>query len=123
MIDVHCHLNFKAFENDFDEIIKQAENDGVEIIINTGTSIESSRRAVELADQYSNLYAIVGIHPHHAGEELEIETLRQLARDSQTVAIGEIGLDHHQYLNYPEITTNEKERHQGYGFGIDWKVY
>ena len=46
MIDVHCHLNFKAFSKDYDAVIKQAEEDGVKIVINTGTSIESSKRAV-----------------------------------------------------------------------------
>ena len=66
MIDVHAHLNFKAFANDYDEVIKQAFDSGISAIINTGTSIESSKRAVELAEKYENLYAIVGIHPHHA---------------------------------------------------------
>ncbi len=102
MIDVHCHLNFKAFENDFDEVIKQAENDGVEIIINTGTSIESSRHAVELANQYSNLYAIVGIHPHHAdkqkpGWDGEIKKIAKSSR--KVVAIGEIGMDYYSYAS------------------------
>ena len=98
MVDVHCHLNFKAFANDFDEVIKQAEKDGVEIIINTGTSIETSRRAVELAKQYPNLYAIVGIHPHHAdkvepGWDNKIE---EIARSSnKVVAFGEIGIDYY----------------------------
>lgn len=100
MIDVHCHLNFKAFTEDFDEVIKQATNNGVKTIINTGTSIESSRRAVELAEKYENLYAIVGIHPHHAdkmkpGWDKEI---KEIAKSSKkVVAIGEIGLDYYSY--------------------------
>ena len=67
MVDAHCHLNFQAFDKDYDAAIKRALDAGVEIIINTGTSIESSQKAVELAQKYKNLYAIVGIHPHHAG--------------------------------------------------------
>ena len=66
MVDVHCHLNFKAFENDYDEVIKRAFEAGVTKIINVGTQISSSERAVELAQKYENLYAIVGVHPHHA---------------------------------------------------------
>lgn len=66
MIEVHCHLNFKAFNDDYDEVIKRAEDAGVEKIVNVGTKIDSSQKAVELAEKYDNLYAIVGIHPHHA---------------------------------------------------------
>lgn len=108
MVDVHCHLNFKAFANDLDEVIKQAEKNGVEIIINTGTSIESSRRAVELAEQYPNLFAIVGIHPHHAdlpaGRQVKSqkgweEELFNLAKHPKVVAVGEIGLDYYSYAS------------------------
>ena len=66
MIDVHCHLQFHAFEKDYDEVIKRAHKSGVEKIINVGTKIDSSQKAVELAQKYGNLFAIVGIHPHHA---------------------------------------------------------
>jgi len=99
MIDVHCHLNFKAFDKDFDEIIKKAKEKGVEKIINVGTSLESSQRAVELSKQYENLYAIIGIHPHHAdkltpGWEKEIDTF---AKEPKVLAIGEIGIDYFGY--------------------------
>lgn len=101
MIDVHCHLNFKAFVKDYDEVIKQAFADGVTKIINVGTKVDSSRRAVELAQQYEHLYAIVGVHPHHADkpepgweEELEI-----LAKDPKVVAIGECGMDYYRYTS------------------------
>lgn len=102
MIDVHCHLNFKAFTNDYDEVIKQASKDGVKIIINTGTSLESSKRAVELADKYPNLYAIVGIHPHHAdkvkpGWDKELEKIAISSK--KVIAIGEIGLDYYSYAS------------------------
>lgn len=99
MIDAHCHLNFHAFDKDFDEVIKRAKAKGVEIIINTGTSIESSTKAVELAQKYKNLYAIIGIHPHHAdkvetGWNKEIERLIKMPK---VVGIGEIGMDYYNY--------------------------
>lgn len=99
MIDVHCHLNFKAFAKDYDEVIKQAFADGVTKIINVGTKIDSSKRAVELASQYENLYAIVGIHPHHADtvEKGWEEELEALAKDPKVVAIGECGMDYYRY--------------------------
>lgn len=102
MIDVHCHLNFKAFSEDYDAVIKEAQANGVDTIINTGTSIESSRRAVELAEKYPNLYAIVGIHPHHA-DKLEDgwdKKLIEIAKLSKKVlAVGEIGLDYYSYAS------------------------
>lgn len=99
MIDAHCHLNFQAFNDDFDEAIKRAQEQGVEIIINTGTSIESSTKAVELAQKYGNLYAIVGIHPHHAdkvtkGWDKEIDALAKMPK---VVGIGEVGMDYYSY--------------------------
>ncbi len=99
MIDVHCHLNFKAFEKDYDEVIKKAKEAGVETIINVGTSLQSSQKAVELAHKYKNLYAIVGIHPHHA-DKLEKgweEKLKAIAQNEKVVGIGEIGLDYYSY--------------------------
>lgn len=101
MVDVHCHLNFKAFNKDYDEVIKRAVEAGVKTIINVGTQISSSERAVELAQEYENLYAIVGVHPHHA-DKIElgsswIHTLEELAKKPKVVAIGEIGMDNYRY--------------------------
>lgn len=99
MIDVHCHLNFHSFEKDYDKAIKNAFRAGITKIINVGTKIDSSVLAVELAHKYENLYAIVGVHPHHA-DKLEtdwLEKLEEIAKQDKVVAIGEIGMD---YFNY-----------------------
>lgn len=99
MIDVHCHLNLKGFEVDLDEVIKRATEAGVTKIINVGTSLETSKKAVELAEKYENLYAIVGVHPHHADkvENNWIDELKKIAQNKKVVAIGEIGLDYYSY--------------------------
>ena len=117
MIDVHSHLNFHAFRKDVDEVIKRAQEKGVSHIINVGTKLDSSQRAVDLAQIYNNLYAVVGIHPHHADKQelgiknygfskgmtgvgdpdLWVKRLEHLARQPKVVAIGEIGMD---YLSY-----------------------
>lgn len=107
MIDTHCHLNLHSFEKDYDEVAKRAFEAGVRVIVNVGTSIPSSRKAVELAHKYDNMYAIVGIHPHHADKadiEFEgeiqkdwLENLRKLASDDKVIGIGETGLDYHYY--------------------------
>ncbi|MDH7475944.1 MAG: TatD family hydrolase [Microgenomates group bacterium] len=65
MVDTHCHLNFKIFKNNLDQIIADAKKAGVDRIIVPGTDIESSKRAVEVAGKYKEVYAAVGIHPHH----------------------------------------------------------
>jgi TatD DNase family protein len=99
MIDAHCHLNFQAFNEDFDETIKRAVDQGVEIIINASTSIESSQRAVELAQKYDNLYAIIGIHPHHADKVIKgwDKEINALAKMPKVAGIGEIGMDYYSY--------------------------
>lgn len=99
MIDVHCHLNFNAFKDDYDDVIKNAFAAGVTKIINVGTKLDTSQKAVELAEKYENLYAIVGIHPHHA-DKLEdgwVDRLEKLAKHSKVVGIGEIGMDYFHY--------------------------
>ncbi len=102
MIDVHCHMQFHAFKKDYNEVIKRALENGLEIIINTGTSLESSESAVEFAEKYENLYAIVGIHPHHADKVSNAwdDKLISIAKSSKKVlAIGEIGLDYYSYAS------------------------
>jgi TatD DNase family protein len=99
MIDVHCHLNFHSFEKDYDEVIKRALDKGVTKIINVGTSLESSEWAIQLTDQYEELYAIVGIHPHHADKVQHdwIDKLEKIATHPKVLAIGEIGMDFYEY--------------------------
>lgn len=99
MVDTHCHLNFKAFEKDLGEVINRAKDAGVNEIINVGSSLETSIRAIEIAEKYGGLYATVGIHPHHA-DKLEKdweEKLEELAKNEKVVAIGETGLDYFSY--------------------------
>lgn len=101
MVDVHCHLNFKPFANDYDTVIKEALESGVSTIINVGTQIDSSKRAIELAEKYPQLFAIVGVHPHHA-DKIELGTewineLKKLAKHEKVLAIGEIGMDNYRY--------------------------
>lgn len=107
MVDVHCHLNFHKFDQDVEAVIKAAQAAGVNTIVNTGTSIVSSKKSIELASRYPNLYSIVGIHPHHADKvdrefegEIEdnwLEQLEILAKSPKVIGIGEIGMDYFMY--------------------------
>ncbi|HEX8965366.1 MAG TPA: TatD family hydrolase [Patescibacteria group bacterium] len=101
MIDVHCHLNFHAYEKDVEDVIQQALSEGVSNIINVGTKLDSSQKAVELAQKHKHLYAIVGVHPHHADKHDLSSSwesdLEKLAKELKVVAIGEIGMDYYEY--------------------------
>jgi TatD DNase family protein len=97
LIDTHAHLDYPDFANDLDEVIRKSIEAGVTRIITIGTGIESSRRAVGLAEKYSNVHAVVGIHPTNVQDEVEdfLPALRGLAEHPKIAAIGETGLDYH----------------------------
>ena len=98
MIDTHAHLDFKEFNEDRDEVIKRAHETGVKKIINVGCSPEHSQGAVDLAQNYDQIYAAVGVHPHDANKINDeiLDDLKKLAQNKKTVAIGEIGLDYYR---------------------------
>lgn len=98
LIDTHAHLDYEDFAADFDAVLQRAGLAGVERVITIGTSVESSRRAVELAARHPMIYAVVGVHPTTAEEAPAdmVDTLRMLAVHPRVVAIGETGLDYHR---------------------------
>jgi TatD DNase family protein len=120
-IDIHGHLNFFAYDpiessgrTGREEAIEHAQKAGVGMIT-VGTQMDTSKKAVELAEKHENMWAIIGLHPIHTskshhdekelgeggkeftskGEILDIEAYRKLARHPKTVAIGECGLDYY----------------------------
>jgi TatD DNase family protein len=97
LIETHAHLDYPDFAGDFDDVLRRATDAGVTRIITIGTSVESSRRAVDLAERYPNIFAVIGVHPTYVEESGEdvITPLRELAQSSRVVAIGETGLDYH----------------------------
>lgn len=117
MFDTHSHIQFKIFDDTRDQVIRNAKQAEVEKIIAVGTDLISSRDAISVANKYPEVFAAVGIHPHHVFEHfqganiknnlLEIEALLS---EKQVVAVGETGIDKHQYQktkykNY-QITNN-----------------
>lgn len=98
LIETHAHLDYLDFANDFDDVLRRANEAGVTRIITIGTSIESSQRAVDLAEKYPNIFAVIGVHPTYVDESAEdvITPLRELAKNPRVVALGETGLDYHQ---------------------------
>jgi TatD DNase family protein len=92
LVDIGVNLTHKSFRDDRDEVVANARAAGVTRMIITGTSLPGSRRALELARQYS-LWATCGVHPHDAKNAADLSSLRALAADSRCVAVGECGLD------------------------------
>ena len=98
LIETHAHLDYPEFAADFDEVLRRATNAGVTRILTIGTSVASSRRAIELAEKYPNIFAVVGVHPTSAepiADDDVTTPLRELADNPRVVAIGETGLDYH----------------------------
>ena len=94
LVDSHCHLQDSQFESDRDEVLDRARQAGVSAFVVIGTDLDSSWRAVDLADSHSDVYAAVGIHPHDAKDldDRTLGALERLADSPKVVAIGEIGL-------------------------------
>ncbi|MFA6142868.1 MAG: TatD family hydrolase [Candidatus Omnitrophota bacterium] len=101
LIDTHCHLDFKDFDGDRDNVIDRAKAAGVEKIINVASSIEGSRCSVEFAAKYDMVYASIGVHPHEAKTVTDkiISDLKTLAKETKVVAVGEVGLDYYRNIS------------------------
>ena len=100
-IDTHCHLEDENFSADRAEVLSRAKAAGVERIINFGSTLESSVAVTELAKNFSELFAGVGIHPEEIDgfDNATCDKLAALAAEKKVVAIGEIGLDYHWEKN------------------------
>jgi TatD DNase family protein len=98
LTETHAHLDYPDFQPDFADVLKRAEEAGVTRLVSIGTSLESSRRAVELAASDSRIFAVAGVHPTSAGDAAEDITgaLREIAAGLRVVALGETGLDYHR---------------------------
>lgn len=108
LIDTHCHLDMSAYEADFTEVLARASAAGVTRIISVGIDLESSRRAIALAEQHDGIYATVGVHPHNVAElaEGDYAELPVLCRHPKVVAYGEIGLDY--VKNYAPVALQKE---------------
>jgi len=124
LIDTHAHLNFKAYKNDADEVIRRSLKNNI-WTINVGSQYSTSKRAVEIAEKYSQgVYVAIGLHPIHLEtglvkikvdkeeinfkafeEKFNYEKYKKLAQSKKVIAIGEIGLDYY----WRPKTTKKKE--------------
>jgi TatD DNase family protein len=114
LIDTHSHVSDPAFNADRAAVLARARDAGVGTMIDIGTDITTSRRAVKLASEQENVFAAVGVHPHEgdAVDEKAVAALRELARSSpKVVAIGETGLDFYRNRSSREGQTRAIRLH------------
>ncbi|MBI4133158.1 TatD family hydrolase, partial [Candidatus Uhrbacteria bacterium] len=104
LIDTHCHVHFRAYDNDRDVVIRRALGEGVRMV-SVGTDHDTSEAAIRLAANYDGIWATVGLHPNHlfeyptdsdeevasTVERFDPEAYRRLAKQGKVVAIGECG--------------------------------
>lgn len=102
IIDTHAHLNFNAYKDDADKVIKKSLEQGV-WMINVGSRYATSKRAVEIAEKYDGVFAAIGLHPIHAQDGFDYGKYKELAESKKVVAVGEIGLDYkEEYVSFKE---------------------
>jgi TatD DNase family protein len=97
LVDTHAHLNGEEFDGDRDEVVRRAQEAGVDAVIDVGTDVASSVKAGGFAERWPAVFSSAGIHPHEASKASmeDLEKIETLLESPRTVAVGEIGLDYH----------------------------
>ena len=114
IFDTHAHYDDEAFDADREALLASMPENGVGLIVDPGCDLDTSRRAVEIAEQYPHVYAAVGWHPENCAPYTResLDTLRAWAKNPKVVAIGEIGLDYYWEQNPPREFQQEVFRDQ-----------
>ena len=100
LVDSHCHLDFNDFEEDFEDMLIRARENGVTAMLNAGNNIDELNKQLAVSEKYPFIYTAVGVHPHNAIEypDIRAEDFIAKAEHKKVVAIGECGLDY--YYDY-----------------------
>ena len=108
IFDTHAHYDDEVFNEDRDKLLKSIKNNGVDFIVNVGASMDSTKKALELAKKYSFIYAAIGVHPSETEGlcEQDMQWLKEQVSNKKVVAIGEIGLDY--YWPEPDQSIQKK---------------
>jgi TatD DNase family protein len=103
--DTHAHLQNELLRGGLEQVLERAQAAAVTTIMCIGYDLDSSREAVQLAQRYPQIYAVVGVHPHDAKQldQNTLDELIKLAREPKVVAIGEIGLDFYRDLSPRDV--------------------
>ena len=95
LFDTHAHMNDPAYDEDREQVLLGLKEKGVELMMNVGCCLDSSRDCIAMAEKYPFVHASVGSHPDSADEVNEevVQAYREMAKHPKVLAIGEIGLD------------------------------
>lgn len=109
IFESHAHYDDERFEDDRDALLSSMPQKGIGRIINVGSSIEATRKTLELADAYPHIFAAVGVHPSDISDlnEKTFAWLKEQTKQPKTVAVGEIGLDYY-WDNEPEVQKKQR---------------
>lgn len=115
LIDSHCHLDMSAYDEDIENVLIKAQENGIKYVITIGIDLESSHRGIEIAKKYSMVFSTIGVHPHDVDNITDITyvKLSELYKQNSKyiVGYGEIGLDY--YKQYSSIEQQKKHlKHQ-----------
>lgn len=107
LIDSHCHLNDPKFSEDYNIIAKSLGEDGLKFVVCNSEDKETSEKAIEIANEYKEVYAAIGFHPHCAKDFKDeyAQFFMEQSKNPKVVAIGEIGLDY-----FYDLSPREKQR-------------
>ncbi len=115
-IDSHCHLNYKDFDGELDDILQRAKDVNIKAFLNICTELDEAKTIIATADKYPHIFASVGVHPHDAEPGLTVMNRSELtlwlveyAKHPKVVALGETGLDYF-YDNSPRDQQRESFR-------------
>lgn len=116
MQDIHTHLYWHTYDEDRNAVVERARQAGVQEMLVIGCTVEESKQAIALGEQYEKMFASVGIHPQEFAEstsmvdlDASIEALRSLTINKKVVAIGECGLEYFAHDKTKPITTEQKD--------------
>lgn len=119
MIDTHCHIQFQGYQDDREAVLSRCRQKGV-VMNAVGTQMDTSKKAVEMAEKYENIYATIGLHPIHLHakqvdeeessflsreEDFDEKFYDELAQSKKVIAVGECGLE---LFHLPEELDKEK---------------
>lgn len=108
IFETHAHYDDEAFNEDREQLLSTMRDNGIEYIVNVGSSLETSQHTVELVNQYDFMYGAVGVHPSETAElnEDNFLDIKNMLHKDKIVALGEIGLDY--YWDEPDREIQKK---------------
>lgn len=116
LIDSHCHLNFKDFESDLDQVIEHAKQAGILGMLTVNTQLSEALEIQAIADRYKNVFCSVGIHPceakNHSYDDFErANQIKSFLNHPKVAALGETGLDYYYEMDSREVQISSFKTH------------